>query len=95
MLSRQSLRAPPPNFYNNRRQAAIDRLIKAGINPFESVTIGPAARPPESLTNLEERYIREMRTMPRLAVETAWELTDMKAQIAGLTARISDARRPL
>ncbi|HXP96582.1 MAG TPA: hypothetical protein VN809_07715 [Telmatospirillum sp.] len=93
MLSRQSLRAPPPNFYNNRRQAAIDHLIKVGLNPFDSVTIGPVVHPPEPLTNLEDRYLREMRTMPRLPVEMAWELTDMKAQIAGLTARISNARR--
>jgi hypothetical protein len=93
MLTKLYARAHAPNFYNNRRQAAIDHLIKRGINPFEAVMVAPEARQPESLTGLEDRYIGEMRTMPRLTIETAWELTDMRKQVEDLTARIFDARR--
>lgn len=94
MRSRPSLRAPDPDFRNNRRQAAIDRLLKIGINPFEAMLLAPGVLQPESLASVEDRYIHEMRTMPRLDIETTWELADMKERVTNLTSRIFEARRP-
>ncbi|PKU24682.1 hypothetical protein [Telmatospirillum siberiense] len=84
--------ASAPDFHNNRRQAAIDHLLKIGVNPFEATFVIPEARHPGTSSEFEDRYIHEMRTMPRLPVETAWELADMRAHIKSLSAHIAAQR---
>ncbi|MDR3437724.1 hypothetical protein [Telmatospirillum sp.] len=84
---------PGPDFHNNRRQAAIDHLRNIGVNPFETVPLAPNVLRQGSLANVEDRYLREMRTMPRLDVEVRWELAHIKEQIKSLTGRILEAQR--
>lgn len=84
--------ASVPDFHNNRRQAVIDHLLKIGADPFEATFVIPEARHPGSVAEFEDRYLHEMRMMPRLPIETAWELGDMRAQVKQLSSRIAVQR---
>jgi hypothetical protein len=85
--------APAPNFNNNRRRAAIDHLLKIGLNPFDPVLVVPELHARQSSSSFEDRYLQTMRTMPRLDVEIAWELADMREQVKDLESRIAAERK--
>ncbi|HIJ38575.1 MAG TPA: hypothetical protein HPP80_06725 [Rhodospirillaceae bacterium] len=79
-----------PNFHNHRRQAAIDQLITLGINPFQRMPVLPGTGP--SHGDFEDRYLSDVRSMPRLPIEIDWDKRQTRTQLDDLAARISAAR---
>lgn len=84
---RSDLHPPPqaPNFYNLRRQASIDWLLSIKVNPFQKFKNLETGQD-------EDFYLHVMRAMPKLLVETDWELASFRDHSADLAARITAAR---
>lgn len=84
---RSDLSAPPPspNFFNIRRQTSIDWLISINVDPFKGFKNLKSGKS-------EDFYLHVMKEMPKLAVETEWELATIHHHSNDLAARIATAR---
>ena len=85
MRSDLSIPPPSPNFFNIRRQTSIDWLLSIHMDPFQKF---------KNLKNgkIEDFYLHIMKALPKLAVETDWELATIHHHSADLAARIATAR---
>ena len=84
---RSDLGVPPhsPNFFNIRRQTSIDWLLSIHMDPFQKFKNLKSGK-------IEDFYLHIMKAMPKLVVETDWELANIHHHIADLASRIATAR---